>query len=62
MCKVIIKNSKGRIVRREAKVFLASMRRVSAVGVYESGIRRSQRMSMKFGRGGNQAVSPFKIE
>lgn len=62
MCKIVTKDSKGLIIRKSLESVSVKLERVTEFGVYESGIRRSQRISLKSVRGTSQAILPFNIK
>lgn len=61
MCKIIYKDKNGKTITRNSRE-VVRMKRVSAVGVYESGIRRSERMSLKVSPDGAGSVRPFRLK
>lgn len=62
MCKVITKDSNGRVIRRSLETIGINVVHVSEFGVYESGIRRSERISLKTTKGLSSSVRPFCIK
>lgn len=62
MCKIITKDGNGRIIRRSLETAGRNVVRVTEFGVYESGVRRSERMSLKSIGRGSYPVRPFSIK
>ncbi len=62
MCKIVTKDSHGRVSKVSLETMESNVVRVSEFGVYESGVRRSVHMSLKFSRSFSSPVRPFNIK
>lgn len=62
MCKIVTKDSQGRVIKLSLETIERTVVRVSEFGVYESGVRRSVHMSLKSSRGYLSPVRPFSIK
>lgn len=60
MCKIVYKDRHGRVMRKELSSKSVRIEKVTAIGVYESGVRRSRLMSLRGSRSFSTPIIPFK--